>query len=190
MFESGWEQPRPADAPLCVVHRQERGVLWVGLECGREKATRTVALGCRQGWAGLRKRVTGWWRQYWKDVPVVELPNERLQFLYQYGMYKFAGISNPTGVPSGLQGPWIEEYQMPPWSGDYHFNINVQECYWPAYQGNRLAHLRPLFDMVWSWRAQLRENARLFVGIEDGLMLPHAVDDRGTNMGGFWTGDD
>lgn len=34
----------------------------------------------------------------------------------------------------------------------------------------------------------MRENAQPFVGIEDGFMLPHAVDDRATNGGGFWTG--
>jgi hypothetical protein len=103
-------------------------------------------------------------------------------------VYKFAGLTAPQGVPATLQGPWIEEYQMPPWSSDYHFNINVQMCYWPAYAGNHLDHLRPLFTQVWGWRETLRENARVFLGIEDGLMLPHAVDDRCVPMGGFWTG--
>lgn len=46
----------------------------------------------------------------------------------------------------------------------------------------------PLFRMVLSWRDRLRENARKFVGIDDGYVLPHSVDDRGTCIGGFWTG--
>ena len=42
--------------------------------------------------------------------------------------------------------------------------------------------------MVFSWEHQLRNNARVFLGINDGLMLPHAVDDRCVCMGSFWTG--
>ena len=37
-------------------------------------------------------------------------------------------------------------------------------------------------------KALLRENARQFVGIGDGYVLPHSVDDRGVCIGGFWTG--
>ena len=129
-----------------------------------------------------------WWRKYWRNTAQVDLPNERLTFLYNYGMYKFAGLTNPAGVPATLQGPWIEEYQMPPWSSDYHFNINVQMCYQPAYHGNKLSHLLPLFDMVLSWDETLKYNAKVFLGIDDGVMLPHAVDDRCVCMGGFWTG--
>ncbi|GAJ14875.1 unnamed protein product, partial [marine sediment metagenome] len=129
-----------------------------------------------------------WWKSYWERVPEVSIPSEELSFIYCYGLYKFACLTNPAGVAATLQGPWIEEYQMPPWSSDYHFNINVQECYWPAFTSNLLDHIVPLFDMVESWKPKLQRNARLFLGIDDGLMLPHAVDDRCTCMGGFWTG--
>jgi len=87
-----------------------------------------------------------------------------------------------------LQGPWVEEYRMPPWSSDYHFNINVQECYWPAYAGNQLQSLEPLWEMIRDWMPKLQQNAEQLLGIPDGLMLNHAVDDRCTCMGGFWTG--
>ena len=129
-----------------------------------------------------------WWKNYWKTIPTVNIPNKNLTFIYYYGLYKFAGLTNPVGTAATLQGPWIEDYQLPPWSSDYHFNINVQMCYWPAYKANKLEHLIPLFDLVWSWRDKLRENAKLFINIDDGFMLPHAVDDRCTCMGGFWPG--
>ena len=61
-------------------------------------------------------------------------------------------------------------------------------CYWPAYLANLLDHLKPLFEMIASWQDTLRHNAEIFIGIDDGLMLPHAVDDRCMCMGGFWTG--
>ncbi|MBN1933290.1 MAG: hypothetical protein JW934_01425 [Anaerolineae bacterium] len=198
---SGWVQSRPVDPPLCLGYRLDESGLWLGLEYGDDPAAaqkmvktlidRYVAHGIEK----LRQDTTDWWTKYWQTAPRLDIPNPCLDFLYRYGMYKFAGLTNPDSaddshppIPAGLQGPWIEEYQMPPWSGDYHFNINVQMCYWPAFHGNRLSHLKPLFEMIARWTPQLRENARIFVGIDDGLMLPHAVDDRCTCMGGFWTG--
>ena len=129
-----------------------------------------------------------WWRRYWARTPRIGLPNVGLQEIHDYGLYLFAGLTNPNGVAATLQGPWIEEYDFPPWSSDYHFNINVQMCYSPAVRAGLFDHLRPLFELVWSWRDQLRRNARNFIGVEDGYMLPHAVDDRCTCMGTFWTG--
>ncbi|NPV09289.1 MAG: hypothetical protein HPY83_15185 [Anaerolineae bacterium] len=191
---SGWVQERPADPALCVGYRHEGGNLWLTAVYGgsaadaREQARQSIDLAAEHGLTALREANRAWWAAYRERVPEISLPNPRLAFLYRYGMYKFAGLTNPDGVPATLQGPWIEEYQMPPWSSDYHFNINVQMCYWPAYRGNLLHHLPPLFRMIGSWEDQLRHNARIFLGIDDGLMLPHAVDDRGTCMGGFWTG--
>ena len=191
---TGWVQTRPADPPVCVGYMQRGTQLCLAAECGsdstqaREQTAGLVGEALDRGFAALATASRRWWQGYWRRVPMVRLPNERLQFLYEYGMYKFAGLTHPAGVAATLQGPWIEEYQMPPWSSDYHFNINVQMCYWPAYHGNCLEHLRPLFDMIHTWIPVLRENARVFCGIDDGLMLPHAVDDRCVCMGGFWTG--
>ena len=118
----------------------------------------------------------------------MKVPDAQIQRIFDYGMYRFGAMTDPDGVPAGLQGPWLEDDRLVPWNGDYHFNINVQECYSPAYRGGHFAHLKPLFKMVFSWRPRLRENARRFVGIEDGYTLPHSVDDRGVCIGGFWTG--
>ena len=193
-FDGGWTQMRPVDPHLGVGYRREGRALFVATSYGSsaDAAAQSVEVALvdarREGFGALRKRARRWWRDYWADVPALELPNERLDFLYHYGMYKFAGLTSPQGTAATLQGAWVEEYQMPPWSNDYHFNINVQMCYWPAYHGNRLEHLRPLFDLIESWTPVLRHNARVFLGIDDGLMLPHAVDDHCTCMGGFWTG--
>ena len=128
------------------------------------------------------------WAKFWSEGARVKVPDAQIQRIFDYGMYRFGAMTDPDGVPAGLQGPWLEDDRLVPWNGDYHFNINVQECYSPAYRGGHFAHLKPLFKMVLSWRPRLRENARRFVGIEDGYTLPHSVDDRGVCIGGFWTG--
>jgi alpha-L-fucosidase 2 len=190
----GWLQPRPVDPTLCVAARQDAGELRIAVveadtrETALATASRMLKRSQKKGFALLQVKNRKWWTAYWRDVPRIDIPNKDLLFLYEYGMYKFAGLTSPEGVAATLQGPWIEEYQMPPWSSDYHFNINVQMCYWPAYHGNRMEHLRPLFDLLRTWLPKLRENALRFLGIDDGLMLPHAVDDRCVAMGGFWSG--
>ena len=191
---AGWVQALPADPAVCVGHRLAGDTFCLAVERGsdpaaaRAAATVRVSAGLERGYDTVAEAGRRWWGAYWHSVPRVTFPNYTLAFLYNYGMFKFGAFTAPQGVPATLQGAWVEEYRMPPWCDDYHFNINVQMCYQPAYHGNRLEHLRPLFDMVLSWEETLRHNARVFLGIEDGVMLPHAVDDRGTCMGGFWTG--
>lgn len=190
----GFSISTPADGAACLLTRRGDQSLYATVELGRDAddafdhARALLHGAAERGRAALLESNRQWWQAYWSDVPGVSIPDAAIAELYHYGMYKFAGLTNPLGVAAGLQGPWIEEYTTPPWSGDYHFNINVQMCYAPAYQGNRLEHLRPLFEMIWSWLPRLRDNARKFVGIDDGVMLPHAVDDRCTVIGNFWTG--
>ncbi|MGI6495544.1 MAG: glycosyl hydrolase family 95 catalytic domain-containing protein [Kiritimatiellia bacterium] len=191
---TGWVQPLPADPAVCVGWRDVKDGMVAAVVRGRnpvEACHKTEVLAAQAavgGAAAFEARTARFWKAYWRDVPKVVLPNPALQEIYDYGMYKFGAMTAPTGVAAGLQGPWIEEYQLPPWSADYHFNINVQMCYWPAYRGNRLQHLMPLFDLVHGWLPVLRDIAKRFADVDDGYMLPHAVDDRCTCMGSFWTG--
>ncbi|WP_289481835.1 glycosyl hydrolase family 95 catalytic domain-containing protein, partial [Klebsiella pneumoniae] len=37
----------------------------------------------------------------------------------------------PGTLPANLQGIWADGL-TPPWSADYHININIQMNYWPA----------------------------------------------------------
>jgi len=201
----GWTQECPGEPVMCAAWRKvrhgpapdgiERVALYVTSAYGataseaaaqaRETLEAAVAAG---GYPTHEEQVAAWWRSYWHGCATVRVPNGMLELLYRLGMYKLAGLTVPGSPAASLQGPWVEEYRMPPWSSDYHFNINVQECHWPAFAGNQLGALEPLFRMLRSWEPKLRENARVFAGIDDGFLLPHAVDDRGTGMGGFWTG--
>lgn len=178
----GWIQRTPMDDAVSVgwIRDGASGVARIGVTV-REELREILDCGSCAGNAA-------WWAAYWARVPSIDVPDPAYQFLLTYGLYKFAGLTLPSGVAATLQGPWIEEYQMPPWSSDYHFNINVEMCYWPAYRAGLFEHLLPLFRLVESWLPTLRENARLFIGIDDGYLLPHAVDDRCGIIGAFWTG--
>ena len=136
----------------------------------------------------VREASVAHWKKFWSEGARVKVPDPVIQRIFDYGMYRFGAMTDPDGVPAGLQGPWLEDDRLVPWNGDYHFNINVQECYSPAFRGGHLDHLKPLFRMVLGWRPRLRANAKLFCGIDDGYTLPHSVDDRGVCIGGFWTG--
>lgn len=192
----GWIQEMPSDPHVGCMIRQKGG-LFAGVV---ERAENAEALKTQLQKLSesllesphpqhFRQETARFWREFWGSIPQISMENKRLESLYYFGLYRFESYANPKGkTPGSLQGPWIEDHRMPPWSSDYHFNINVQLCYSPAYAAGRYEELKLLFDMILSWKPQLRKNAECFIGIPDGYMLPHAVDDHCVCMGGFWSG--
>ena len=181
----GFDWELPADTPVSVdIVGQSRELVLVT----RRGETGTECPTPRANFEDVKSESIARWTAFWEKGARVHVPDPVLQRIFDYGMYRFGAMTEPDGVPAGLQGPWLEDDRLVPWNGDYHFNINVQECYSPAYRGGHLAHLMPLFKMVLSWRPLLRDNAKKFAGIDNGYVLPHSVDDRGVCIGGFWTG--
>ncbi|MEV0808957.1 glycoside hydrolase N-terminal domain-containing protein [Micromonospora sp. NPDC050200] len=71
-----------------------------------------------------------------------------LEVLYfQYGRYLLIASSRGGSLPANLQGVWNNS-TSPPWSADYHTNINLQMNYWPAETTNLSETTAPLFDFV------------------------------------------
>jgi len=178
----GFRWRLPADEPVWLSWRKSGDTLAV--KTGR--GDKVVSGG--PSFETVAAESTARWQRFWQEGARVKVPDAALQQMFDFGMYKFGAMTDPDGVAAGLQGAWLEDDRLVPWNGDYHFNINVQECYSPAYRGGHFRNLMPLFRMVLSWRDRLRVNARQFVHIDDGYVLPHSVDDRGTCIGGFWTG--
>ena len=195
-FPNGFEQPLPDDPAAALAFARSGRAIFAAPMRGAPGAAfgaaeKQAAACAKLGAAALFRRTALRWKAFWSDVPKLDLPNATLQYIYDYGMYQFGAATGDEigSTPAPLQGPWYSDHVLPPWGGDYHFNINLQEYYWPAFHGNRLEHLRPVFSMLHSWLPRLRANAKVFVGIDDGIMLPHAVDDHGTVMTAtFWTG--
>ncbi len=136
----------------------------------------------------LTESTRAYWHRFWTESAMVRTGYQRLDRQYLMGMYRLGASSVEGFDATGLQGPWIEDHRMPPWSGDYHLNVNIQECYWPAFAGNCMSAAKPLVDFVLKHEQAARNYARLLAGVEDGYHLPHAIDDKGACMGGFWTG--
>lgn len=186
-FALGFVQTMPNDPAFGIAGAAEAGHEW-RFRFAREADAASLRQLPRPEFRALAAENRTFWGEFWKRAPEISCSETAIEMLYRLGLFKFQSMTAADGCPAGLQGPWIEDDAFPPWSGDFHFNINVEMCYWPAWHSGLWANLMPMFRMVLGWRDQLRFNARCFVGIDDGYMMSHAVDDRGVCMGAFWTG--
>jgi len=183
----GFIQKLPADPSCSVLLKRNGGDFTVVFQRGITDEIELARTPVPE-YITARRASKRFWKKYWSDTPEISHDDPVIEELYRHGLFKYGIMTNPEGVTPGLQGPWIEDHHLPPWSGDYHFNINVQMINMPGLAAGKFANLKKLFEMVLSWREILRYNAKCFVGISDGYMLPHAVDDRCKCMGAFWSG--
>lgn len=142
------------------------------------------------GREGALAEAAAWWNRLFSKCCTVTTPDSWWNKFYAFQLYKLAAATMPFGKAAGLQGPWHEEYQEAKWSGDYHFNVNVQMVYGPLCRLGMSDHLLPLFDMIESadFQASMKHNARSLFGVDDALWQTHAVDDRGVQCGGISCG--
>ncbi len=82
-----------------------------------------------------------------------------LSLYFQYGRYLLIGSSRPGNLPANLQGIWADGL-IPPWSADYHININIQMNYWPAEVTNLSECHLPFIAFVDSLRPNGRKTAK------------------------------
>ena len=110
------------------------------------------------------------------DKPTDEMLNEyktnqsnSLETLFfQYGRYLLISSSREGSLPANLQGVWNNS-NNPPWSSDYHFNVNIQMNYWPAEVTNLSETVIPLVKYVESLREPGRKTAEMHCGIEGAM---------------------
>jgi alpha-L-fucosidase 2 len=100
-------------------------------------------------------------RRYRGGASAADRALEALYF--QFGRYLLIASSRPGSLPANLQGVWNES-TSPPWSADYHVNINLQMNYWPAEVTNLSETTGPLFDYIDALRPPGRVTAREMFG--------------------------
>ncbi|HEY1113027.1 MAG TPA: glycoside hydrolase family 95 protein [Chitinophagaceae bacterium] len=85
---------------------------------------------------------------------------------YQFGRYLLISSSRPgSRLPANLQGLWADGL-TPPWSADYHININIQMNYWPAEITNLPEMHQPFLDFIHDLRRDGRKTARDMYGLK------------------------
>ncbi|MGV3587774.1 MAG: glycoside hydrolase family 95 protein [Adhaeribacter sp.] len=88
-----------------------------------------------------------------------------LQLYYQFGRYLLISSSRPGGLPANLQGIWADGL-TPPWSADYHININIQMNYWPAELTNLSELHLPFLKFLETLGPDARKTARDMYGLK------------------------
>lgn len=186
--QGGWQQDLPEDNSLAASWQLRKNHLYVATALGDAAKSRSQQACAEADAAVIMADCCAFWQDLAARLPRVELPDPALQHSWDLGVFRFNAAMTPRGVPCTLQGPWLEETQLPPWSCDYHFNINAEMIHLPGLPLGRSEALTPLWDLLRAWLPRMREVGAQFFGDVDAVMLPHAVDDRCQAVGGFWTG--
>lgn len=82
---------------------------------------------------------------------------------FQYGRYLLIASSRAGSLPANLQGVW-NNATNPPWSADYHTNINLQMNYWLAEVTNLAETTAPYDRYVEAMREPGRRTAKEMFG--------------------------
>lgn len=107
------------------------------------RAKMTIHRALKDGFERLGRQHVRSWKKFWAESAVC-LPEARMEFFWMYGIYLLASSARRGSMPPGLQGVWAMDGVLPPWRGDYHLDMNVQETFWPACASGHL-------DLLDSW---------------------------------------
>jgi alpha-L-fucosidase 2 len=97
-----------------------------------------------------------------------------LELYYQFGRYLLISSSRPGDLPANLQGIWADGMR-PPWSADYHININIQMNYWPSEITNLGELQEPFIDFIDELRPNGRRTASEVYGMK-GIVAHYTTD--------------
>ncbi len=179
----GWTQSGVDHRTICVAlrvcHRQTVLTVVFGDDPEHAVAHANDMLMSAPEFEDAVKASTDFFRQWWKQTPKISMEASHLQEAWDYSMFKVAGMCRPGSPPPTLQGPWVEDNALAPWQSDYHFNINVQMAHWPLLAGNHAEQYLPLIQQMREWMPVMNTYAERFAGVSQGVMLPHAANDKG-----------
>lgn len=97
-----------------------------------------------------------------------------IEIYYQFGRYLLISSSRPGDLPANLQGIWADGMR-PPWSADYHININIQMNYWPSEITNLGELQEPFIDFIDELRPNARRTASEVYGMK-GIAAHYTTD--------------
>ncbi|KAA8481583.1 alpha-L-fucosidase 2 [Arcticibacter tournemirensis] len=88
-----------------------------------------------------------------------------IKLYYQFGRYLLISSSRPGGLPANLQGIWADGL-TPPWSADYHININIQMNYWPSEITNLSEMHMPFLGFLNELKPDAKKTAKDMYGLK------------------------
>jgi alpha-L-fucosidase 2 len=97
-----------------------------------------------------------------------------IELYYQFGRYLLISSSRKGDLPANLQGIWADGMR-PPWSADYHININIQMNYWPSEITNLGELQEPFIDFIDALRPNARRTAKEVYGMK-GIVAHYTTD--------------
>ena len=111
---------------------------------------------------------SAFWKRFW-TVSDVSLPDAQIQRFYEFAMYCYGAASRPPHAPIALQAVWTADNgDFPPWHGDYHMDLNVQESYWAAPVAGHLDALDAYAFLMTDLLPAFQDYGRSFFGLRDG----------------------
>jgi alpha-L-fucosidase 2 len=138
------------------------------------------------GYDSLRQEHQAWWRRFW-EAAQVDYEDADVARIWHMGLYALASSTRPHTSPPHLQGLW-NQFDVPPWHSDFHFNANIQECQWlPCAANHPELQAAMVRVLIHDWREEERRLARECYEAP-GLCVPFASDWLGRNIGGIWGG--
>ncbi|MGB4293119.1 MAG: glycoside hydrolase family 95 protein [Bacteroidales bacterium] len=118
-------------------------------------------------------------RYFTTDARITAMQNgytdtDLIELYYQFGRYLLISSSRPGGLPANLQGIWADGLR-PPWSADYHINVNIQMNYWPAEITNLAELHEPFIDFINAMVPNARRTAKEVYGLK-GIVAHYTTD--------------
>jgi alpha-L-fucosidase 2 len=139
-------------------------------ETARARALETHAAAVTAGFERLLEEHVASWERFW-SVSAVHLPEAHMELLWYYGIYLLASCSRPGWLPPGLQGVWAMDGVRPPWRGDYHGDMNVQETFWPAGPSGHVKLMDSWLDHMLEAMPAAQAFTRNFFGTEGAFWV-------------------
>ena len=109
-----------------------------------------------------------------KNLRNGETDTELFEILFNFSRYLMLSSSLCGELPMNLQGKWNGE-NLPAWNCDYHYDINVQICYWIAECINLPECAQILSDYLIKRMDNAKKSAKNIYGCR-GIYFPLADD--------------
>lgn len=138
----------------------------------------------KRGYEANLKEHKIWWENFWNES-CLNLPDKYFEKKWYVTNYLLGSCSRAGYAPMPLQGVWTADNGLlPPWKGDYHFDLNAQLCYSGYLKANHLSCGKSYVDFLLYHEKNAEKFARGFFGAK-GLCLPSVMDMNANALGGW-----